>query len=1046
MNHELKFLFGIFLLFCVLFNGPNAYAQQSVYGTVKDSTGAVLPGVSVGIKGKQHVGTVTDMNGKYVLEVSDGAVLVFSMVGFDVREIEVRSQPTINVVLLPSTNQLDDVVVVAFGTQKKKEVVGSVTTINPQELKVPSSNLTTALAGRLAGVVAYQRSGEPGQDNADFFIRGVTTFGYKKDPLILVDGVELTTTDLARMQVDDIASFSILKDASSTALYGARGANGVILITTKQGTEGSAKLSLRIENSISAPTRQVELADPITYMKLNNEAVLTRNPTGETPYLPSKIDNTQSGINPYVYPAVDWMGLLFKKYALNQRANLNISGGGNIARYYMAATYNKDNGVLNVDGANNFNNNIKLKTYGLRANIDVNVTKSTAVGVKLYGNFDDYTGPIDGGSEYYKLAIKSDPVSFPAYYPKNEQYGYVQHVLFGNTSNQLVNPYAEMVKGYKDYNRSLMFAQFDIKQDLAFVTEGLNVQALFNIARTSYFDVSRAYTPFWYQVGMYDKINNTYTLEPINEDSGKEYLDYTEGPKEVRATTYIQGTANYNRVFGDKHGVNALLVFLLQNQLSGNAGSLQTSLPHRNIGLSGRFNYAYDERYFAEFDFGYNGSERFHESKRFGFFPSAGFGWQVSNESFWEPLKKIVTNFKLRGTYGVIGNDAIGDEEDRFFYLSDVNMDDSNRGAVFGFDNSYHRNGVTVNRYDNPMITWEKSYKTNIGFDMGLLDKMNVVFDFWKERRTQILMARSDIPITLGLNRSAVPKANVGEAEGKGIDASIDYTQAFSNGFWIQGRANFTYALSKFLVYEEPTYDNASWKSHVGYPITQQWGYVAERLFIDDLDVANSPLQNFGEVTRGGDIKYRDINGDGQITTLDQVPIGFPTSPNIVYGFGFSVGYKGIDLSCFFQGLAQESFWIDVAGTSPFATSVEDGTGRKLKNQLLQAYADDFWSESNRNPYALWPRLSTNVNPNNSQSNTWFMRDGTFLRLKSAEIGYTFSDNLVKKIHFGKLRIYASGTNLLSWSKFKLWDVEMAGNGLGYPIQRVFNFGLQASF
>jgi len=1043
---NLKFLFRVTLLFCTLLITVKAYAQHSVYGTVRDTTGSVLPGVSVGVKGKANIGTVTDMNGKYVLEVPPNTTLTFSMVGFDVREMEIGSRTVVDVVLTPSANELDDVVVVAFGTQKKKEVVGSVTTITPSELKVPSSNLTTALAGRLAGVVAYQRSGEPGQDNADFFVRGVTTFGYKKDPLILVDGVEFTTTDLARMQVDDIASFSILKDASSTALYGARGANGIILITTKQGTEASTKLSLRIENSVSAPTREVELADPITYMRLNNEAVLTRNPEGEIPYLPSKIDNTLSGVNPYVYPAVDWMNMLFKKYAVNQRANMNISGGGNIARYYMAATFNQDNGVLNVDGDNNFNNNINLKTYGLRANIDANITKSTTVAVKLYGTFDDYTGPIEGGSEYYKLAIKSDPVSFPAFYPKNEQYAYLQHIMFGNTSNELVNPYAELVKGYKEYNRSLMLAQFDIKQDLSFITQGLNVQALFNIARTSYFDVSRSYSPFWYQIGSYDKINNTYTLESINEATGQEYLGYQEGPKDVRATTYIQGTTNYNRTFGEVHSINAMLVFLMQNQRNGNAGSLQTSLPYRNLGLSGRFNYAYNERYFAEFDFGYNGSERFHESKRFGFFPSFGLGWQVSNESFFKPFTQLFSNLKLRGTYGIIGNDAIGTEQDRFFYLSDINMDDSGRGAVFGFDNSYHRNGVTVRRYDNPLITWEKSYKTNIGMDIGILNKVNVIVDFWKEKRTQILMDRADIPITLGLNPSSVPKANVGEAEGKGIDGSVDYSQSFSNGFWIQGRANFTYALSKFLVYEEPQYESAPWKSRVGYPITQRWGYIAERLFIDDLDVANSPVQNFGEATRGGDIKYRDINKDGQITTLDQVPIGFPTSPNIVYGFGLSMGFKGVDFSCFFQGLSQESFWIDVGNTSPFATSIEEGTGRKLKNQLLQAYAEDFWSESNRNPYALWPRLSTNVNPNNSQPNTWFMRDGTFLRLKSAEVGYTFRDELLKKIHFSKLRVYTNGTNLLCWSKFKLWDVEMAGNGLGYPVQRVFNVGLQASF
>lgn len=1016
-----------------------------VNGLVTDSSGAALPGVTVYVKENKSIGTTTDLNGRYILEVPNNATLVFSMVGFDSQEIPVGGRSVINIKLLPASNQLGETVVVAFGTQKKQEVVGSVTTINPSELKVPSSNLTTALAGRLAGVIAYQRSGEPGLDNADFFIRGVTTFGYKKDPLILVDGIELSSTDLARMQVDDIANFSILKDATATALYGARGANGVILITTKEGVEGKAKISVRIENSMSAPTKNVQLADPITYMKLNNEAVLTRNPLGILPYSQSKIDNTIAGTNPYVYPATDWRKILFKDHTMNQRANLNVTGGGHVARYYLAATFNQDNGILKVDHRNNFNNNINLKTYELRSNVNINLTKTTEAGIKLYGTFDDYTGPVDGGTHFYHEAVEADPVLFPAYFPADSNNRYVQHIMFGNTSDGYVNPYAEMVSGYKDYSQSLMLAQFDLKQDLSFITKGLNLQGLFNTTRYAYFDVTRAYKPYYYQVGYYDKVKGTYTLDPINEDSGTEYLDYTEGPKQVKTTTYIQVTTNYNRTFADKHNLSGLLVFLLQNQLDGNAGSLQTSLPHRNIGVSGRFTYAYDNRYFAEFDFGYNGSERFYQSHRFGFFPSAGLAWQVSNEKFWKPLSHTINNLKLRATYGLIGNDAIGSDSARFFYLSDVNMDDANKGATFGIDNAYHNDGVTVNRYSNPEITWEKAYKTNIGMDLGLFNNLNFVADLWKERRTNILQTRSYIPTTEGLNTTAIPQANVGEAESKGIDLSLDYSQFFGRDFWIQGRANFTYATSKFLVYEEPAYTDEPWLSHVGRSLSQQWGYIAERLFVDDKEVQNSPLQNFGVQPMGGDIKYRDINHDGQITTLDEVPIGYPTSPEIVYGFGVSVGYKSFDLSCFFQGLARESFWIDVNKTSPFANA---GTVNdlQLKNGLLKAYADDHWSEDNQNLFALWPRLSTDVNANNAQTNTWFMRDGAFLRLKNAEFGYTLPQSLTKRIHLEKARFYINGSNLISFSKFKLWDVEMAGNGLDYPIQRVINVGAQLSF
>lgn len=1026
--------------------------KREIRGTVTDTVG-VLPGVSISVKGKSSLGTQTDRNGKYFMEVPDDAsILVFSMIGFETQEVPVKGKTVINVILKASTNTLDDVVVVAFGTQKKKEVVGSVTTINPSELKVPSSNLTTALAGRLAGVVAYQRSGEPGADNADFFIRGVTSFGYKKDPLILIDGIELSSRDLARMQVDDIASFSILKDATATALYGARGANGVILITTKEGKEGRTDVSIRVENSISAPTRNIEVADPVTYMRMNNEAVLTRNPLGSIPYSLAKIDNTIAGTHPYAFPTTDWREMLFKDNTMNRRINMNATGGGKNARYYLAATLNQDNGMLNVDKRNNFNNNIDLKTYQLRSNVNVNLTKSTEVGVRLYGTFDDYTGPIESGAHFYRLAIRSDPVSFPAYFPVDGAHQSVKHILFGNSSSALMmNPYAKMVSGYKDYNRSMMLAQFELKQDLSFITEGLNLRGLFNVSRYAYSSTSRSYNPFWYEVGSYDKYENTYTLSnAINETTGTEYLDYNQSIPDVTSTTYIQSTANYNRTFSDKHSISGLLVFLMQNRIQNEGASstasytLQNSLPSRNLGISGRFTYGFDEKYFAEFNFGYNGSERFYHTNRFGFFPSAGIAWQTSNEKFWKSLKSTITNLKFRGSFGLIGNDAIGSADDRFFYLSEVQMNEAARGAVFGLDNTYRRNGIMVTRYSNEDITWEKSYKANVGFDMGLWNKMNIIFDFWKERRTNILMSRSSIPTTMGLSSGTVPRANVGKAEGQGIDFSVDYSQHLGNSFWIQTRANLTYAASNFLAYEEPAYANAPWKSRVGKNVTQTWGYIAERLFVDAAEVHNSPTQAFGESVMAGDIKYRDVNGDGKITTLDQVPIGYPQSPEIVYGFGTSLGYKNFDFSIFFQGIARESFWLDLASTSPFALGTN--SGMQLKNQVLKVYADDYWSEANPDPYALWPRLSTSLHKNNNQTSTWFMRNGAFLRLKNAEVGYTIPQKITEKIKLKKIRLYANGTNLASWSQFKLWDVEMAGDGLGYPVQRVINFGAQISF
>ena len=1025
-----------------------------VTGLVTDSTGTPLPGVTVVLKSKPSIGTTTDLNGRYVLEIPEEAIqdakLVFSMVGFDHQEISLNGKNKVDVKLLGSSTQLGETVVVAFGSQLKKEdVVGAVTTVNPAELKIPSSNLTTALAGRAAGIIAFQRTGEPGLDNANFFIRGVTTFGYKVDPLILIDNVEVTPTDLARLQVDDIASFSILKDATATAVYGARGANGVILITTKEGKEGKAKIALRVENSISLPTKDVALADPITYMRMADEAVLTRDPLGFIPYNQKKIENTIAGTHSLLYPTTDWRKQLLKRYTMNQRFNLSVNGGGKVARYYVSGALNQDNGILKVPKRNNFNNNINLKTYSLRSNVNVNLSKTTEMIVRLSGSFDDYSGPIDGGTKVYRDIMRSDPVMFAPYYPAEGAYQYVNHIMFGNFgTGDYLNPYADMVKGYREYSRAMVLAQLELKQDLSFVTEGLSFRVMANTTRNAYFSVTRQYHPFYYQLTGENAVKGGLDYLLLNEDDGTEYLDYNEGTKTVSSVFYMESALNYNRTFHDKHNLSGMLVTMVRSELDGNAGSLQLSLPHRNFGLSGRFTYGYDRRYFAEFNFGYNGSERFYKTHRFGFFPSAGVAWNVSNEKFWEDMKAVVSNLRFRATYGLVGNDAIGSPSDRFFYLSNVDMNSATRGWSFGRDLGNSKDGIDVTRYSNTDITWETAYKTDIAMELELFNKLQITADFFSEIRKNIFMERADIPPTMGL--SADISANVGEASGKGVDISANYSQSFYNGLWIQGMANFTYATSKYKVYEEPDYDEY-WLTKIGYPISIRRGFIAERLFIDDNEVRNSPEQQFGGEVRGGDIKYMDLNGDGKITNLDKAPLGYPTTPEINYGFGISAGYKGLDFSIFFEGLGRESFWIDPAATAPFRNYAYTGetfpAGTILENQVLKAYANSYWSENHRDVYALWPRLSSaNGNANNEQISTWFMRDGTFLRLKELEIGYTLQGRLLEKAHVAKLRVYLNGLNLFTWSKFKLWDIEMASNGLDYPIQKVYNVGVQLSF
>ncbi len=1045
VNTSFTSLFLVILSFCV---STNSYSQQqnnnqkiTITGKVTDDQGTPLPGATVVVKSIIG-GVITDFDGNYTINAKLNQTIVFSFLGMETKEVVFNGEKTLNVQLTSQSDALDLVTIVAFGKQKKASVIGSVSTVKPSELKIPSSNLTTALAGRLSGVVAYQRSGEPGQDNAEFFIRGVTTFGYKKSPLILIDGIELTTTDLANLQPDDIANFSIMKDATATALYGARGANGVILVSTKEGQPGAAKFNVRYERSLSTPTRSLDIADPITYMKLHNEAISTRDPLGGRAYSLEKIKMTQQADrNQFVYPAVDWFDELFEENTFNNRFNFNLSGGGDVARYFLASTINTDNGILKVDDRNNFNNNIKFKRISLRSNVNIDVTKTTEIAVKFSGNFDDYNGPIDSGTDLYRKALQTNPVLYPKYFEPDATYANTEHILFGNAgqNGDYLNPYADMVRGYKDESRSMILATVEAKQDLNFITEGLSARLMGNTTRESFYNLNRFYNPFYYSISSYDQNIDQYSLFELNPNSGTEFLNYNEGDKIITTSFYGEGAINYNRTFKDIHAVTGLLVGVIREQKFANAGNLQKSLSFRNLGVSGRFTYAFDNRYFSEVNFGYNGSERFAKNERFGFFPSAGLGWIVSNEKFWGSLKDKISNLKLKATYGIVGNDAIGSEDDRFFYISQVNTNNGDRGTSFGENYQNYIPGIGIDRYANDQITWETAKKTNLGIEIGLFRKIDIQADFFKEYRSNILMDRSQVPATLGLQ--APLRANVGEASSKGFEVSLEYNDSFQNGLWISGRGNFTYATNKFEVFEELDYVNAGleWKSRLGENINQPHGLIAERLFVDEADIANSPTQTFGDYL-AGDIKYKDINNDGRIDTNDEVAIGFPTIPEIIFGFGASAGYKGLDFSFFFQGSARSSFFIDAYNTSPFIDTSDSSIGN---NALLQVWADDHWSEDNRDLYAAWPRLSDQVVDNNNRQSTWFLKDGAFIRLKSVELGYTLPESkLIRKASISRMRFYLSGTNIVTFSPFKLWDVEMGGNGLGYPIQKVFNLGI----
>lgn len=1052
VRHMLLFFFGTFLML------PTLWAQESfdLKGVVLDSINRQpITNVSVSIKGVREA-TSTDNVGQFTIRgLQENSILEFSAIGYHRKEVAVAGQRELVIHLAPAESEIEEVAVVAYGSQRKSSMVASITTVNPKELKGPTSNLTTMLAGKVAGVIAYQRTGEPGADNASFFIRGVGSFGAgKKDPLILIDGVESSSTDLARLQPDDIAGFSVLKDAAASALYGARGANGVVLVTTKSGIIGRAKFNVRFENSLSTNTRNFKFADNITYMQMANEAVLTRNPRAELPYDQNKIEHTRNGDDPYLYPNNNWLDQMIKDYTTNQRLNFNVTGGGNLAQYYVAGTMNIDNGNLRTENTNQFDNNIKLKNYSVRSNITLNVTPITEAFIRTYAQFDDYRGPIggydewgnmiNGGQRVFKEAMWSNPVMFPAIYP-NSFSPFTTHPLFGNalirqTNSMYNNPYARMVSGYQEYNTSTVNVQLEVKQKLDFLTEGLSARMMAYTQRYSYFDVARSFDPFYYNL-IHIPAANQSILNPLNPDDGTEYLSYDAGNRRQNTTTYGELALNYNKLVGEDHEFTGMLIGIIRNYVTADGGDLQTSLPARNLGLSGRATYSFKNKYLFEGNFGYNGSERFSQNNRFGFFPSFGLGWNLHEEKPFEFMLPVVSRLKLRATYGAIGNDQIGEWYDRFFYLSNVNPNDGGRGYSWGNRWDYSRPGYGIYRYANDQITWEKATTFDAGFDLSLVNGLNVIFDYYHSIRNQILMYRSTIPTSMGFQ--APVQANLGKAENRGFDIAFDYSKSYNNSLWTQFRANMTYAANKMLVNEEPDYpDGLKHLTNIGQPLRQEYGLIAERLFVDDIEANNSPVQNFGGLipTMGGDIKYRDVNGDGQITDLDKVPLGFPTDPEIIYGFGFSVGYRNFDVSAFLQGSARSSFFIDPGNVTPFALN------GGYQNGLLEVIANDYWSEDNQNLHAFWPRLTDGFNNNNGQRSSWWMRDGAFMRLKSVELGYNMPTSLLQRFKVSNLRIYLNGMNLYAWSKFKLWDTEMGGNGLGYPIQAVYNVGINVGF
>lgn len=994
---------------------PQQERTRIVVGTiVDDMDNSPIIGANIRIKDTQ-TGAITDADGHFTLTVPVGkkSMLEISYIGYKTETFYLTDQGEINIRMKTDNEMLNEVVVVGSGTQKKISVTGAITAVKGATLKAPNSSLTNNIAGKLAGVIATANSGEPGSGST-FYIRGISTFGGVATPLILMDGVEISSGDLNRIPSESIESFTVLKDASATAIYGARGANGVMLITTKDGELNQrAKINVSVEASMTQPTKMVEYLDGPEWMEYYNQTSIARD--GEARYTQEVIDLTRSGQFPYRYPNVDWQDLMFKNAAWSERANVNVSGGGSKVTYYMSIQANHDTGMLDVPKTYSYDNNINRWNYIFQNNLKYDLTSTTKVGLRMNAQFGHLKGPAYGTSDLFNNARNVAPILFAPTYPAREG---DTHIRFGNdikSGNELyVNPYASMLSSLKEENNNMLNTVLDIDQKLDFITKGLKATALVSFKNWSTSNFQRSIEPYYYRM-LPDTWNpddpNNFEMERLG-DSGTDYIVEKDNGDSSNSTFYFDARLDYNRSFGD-HNVSGMLMYMQREQRSG-------VRPNHLQGFSGRFTYDYKRKYLAEFNFGYNGTERLPEGDRFEFFPAMSLGWTISEENFWESLKDYVNYFKIRGSYGVVGSDQMDEGPGHYLYVDNIGL--SGGGYQIGYDGEITLNGPQFNSFAIDNVCWERVNKLDIGVDLTLFDQVNLTVDYFKDHRHRILMRRGSWPTLLGY-WGTTPWSNIGKVDNEGVEISLNWKKELIRDLIVDFRGNFTYNHNKYKYYDEPNYD-AVWRKKTGQPLSITWGYIADGYFKDQADIDNHADQSgLGTAKlKPGDIKYRDVNGDGIIGEDDKVMLSpFGGQPRIQYGLGLNVNYKKFDFGVFFNGSAQRKIMINGCMTAY-------GT---YSNNVMKWLTEDFWTEENTNATFPRPGMTDAETLNNREASSHWMRNGNFIRFKTLEVGYTFP----------YCRVYISGDNLAVWSPFKEWDPELSWNS--YPLQRTFNFGIQ---
>ena len=1030
MQKSIKKLFILFWMSCSIMFNALAQEQLNISGTVTDAAGEALIGVSVTVKDAKGLGTITNIDGKYNIKMQQYQTLVFSYIGYKPVSVLIKGDKKVIDVQMSEekTNAIDEVVVTGLGTQKKLTVTGAITNVDVSQMKqFPSSNFTNALAGNVPGIIAMQSSGQPGKSTSRFWVRGISTFGASASAMILVGGFERNNID--DLNIEDIESFSVLKDASATAIYGSKGANGVILITTKHGKAGKININVKGEASYNTRTITPKFIDAPTYANLLNEARVTRNLAPQ--YQPEELALIRSGLDPDFYPNVDWSKLLLKNGAMSYRADLSMSGGGNTARYFVSLSYVEDQGMYNTDETlrKKYDTNANYKRWNYRMNVDIDVTPTTIIKLGVSGNLNKRNSPGLGDQYLWSELFGFNALSSPVLYSN----GYVP--AYGNNVHQM-NPWVSSTRtGYNEEWDNNIQTNVTVDQKLDFITKGLSFTGRFGYDTYNSNHIYYRLWPAMYRANSRDSQGNIIWDKLFEETS----MSQTSGGDGSRHE-FLEALLRWDRTFDKLHNFSAVSRFTQDERIqTRNIGTdIKNSVSKRNQGLAGQLTYNYALRYFIDFNFGYNGSENFADHHRYGFFPAFSLAWNVAEEPLVKKALPWLNMFKLRYSWGKVGNDNMG----RFPYLYTLDYT-PNIGYNWGSNlSSGTMPGIHYTQMASPNVTWEVARKTDFGFDFVAFDnKFSLTMDYFHEKRTGIFIQRMFLPDITGLE--SYPWANVGAVKSKGFDGNFQYKDHIGEINWTV-RGNITY--SKNTILERDEENNVyAYQYGKGYRVNQQRGLIALGLFRDYDDIRNSPKQSWGTV-QPGDIKYKDVNGDGIVDDGDRVAIGATDTPSLIYGLGASVSWRGFDLNLHFQGTGKYTFLINSGAVNAF----RDGRW----GNILQGITDNRWISSDisgtketENPNAPYPRLSYGYNLNNQQSSSFWLRNGRFLRLKNLDIGYTLPKPMVNTIHLESVRIYISGQNLITWSPFKLWDPELDSSQRGqiYPITRSLTAGIQIS-